>query len=360
MSGRRLNVGMVGAGFVGQLAHLMNLTESRRCRVVALAELRPELRRRVAARYGIPRAYATHRELLKDPEVEAVVVVTPRGHTGPVALDCLKAGKHVLTEKPMAGTYRQGKTLVAAARKSRVNYAVGYMKRHDEGVQAAKRMLDALVKSGELGPVVFARAHCFMGDSFANPYGHVVTEEKADYPDAGWPAAPAWVPKARVMDFAAYINTYSHNINLLRYLLGRTPAVEYAHFGNMEGRLAALNFGSFVATLEAGRSMSLRGWDEVTEVYFRDGKLAIKTPPALLRNVPASVELYKAGTIQQVISPRPSWSWAFRRQAEAFVADALEGRAPLCSGADSLDDLRLHEEMWRFELSRKARPKRTG
>lgn len=353
MSERKLNVGMIGAGFVGQLAHLMNLTESKRCNVVALAEFRPELRRKVAARYGIARAYATHQELLKDSAVEAVVVVTPRNHTGPVALDCLKSGKHVLTEKPMAGTYEQGKKLVAAAKKSKVVYAVGYMKRHDEGVQAAKKILDGLVKSGELGPVVFARAHCFMGDSYANPYGHVVTAEKADYSDAGWPAAPAWVPKKRVMDFAAYINTYSHNINLLRYLFGRTPAVEYANFDRMEGRLAVLDFGPFVATLETGRSMSLRGWDEVTEIYFRDGKLTIKTPPALLRNVPATVELYKAGSVQQVISPQPSWSWAFRRQTEAFVADALDGREPLASGADSLDDLRLHEEMWRLDLARK-------
>lgn len=353
MKERRLNVGMIGAGFVGQLAHLMNLVESKRCRVSALAEFRPLLRAKVAARYGIPRAYATHAELLEDPEVDAVVVVTPRNHTGPVALDCLKAGKHVLTEKPMAGTYEQGKKLVAAAKKAKVNYAVGYMKRHDEGVQVAKTLLDRLIKTQELGPVAFARAHCFMGDSYANPYGHVTTDEKADYPDGGWAPAPAWVPKSRVMDFAAYINTYSHNINLLRYLFGRTPEAEYAHFGNMEGRLAALNFGSFVATLETGRSMSLRGWDEVTEVYFRDGKLTIKTPPALLRNVPASVELYRAGKVQEIVSPQPSWSWAFRRQAEAFVADSLDRRAPLASGADSLEDLRLHEAMWRLELKRR-------
>src|SRR5581483_9533045 len=63
---RRLNVGMIGAGFIGQLAHLMNLVEVEECRVVALAEFRPELRRRVAARYDIPRTYPTHQELLQD------------------------------------------------------------------------------------------------------------------------------------------------------------------------------------------------------------------------------------------------------------------------------------------------------
>jgi predicted dehydrogenase len=353
MSGRKLNVGMIGAGFMGQIAHLMNLVEIKDCRVVALAEFRPELRRQVADRHGIPRSYATHRELLKDPEVEAVIVVTPRQHTGPVALDCLNAGKHVLTEKPMASTFDQGKRLVDAARGKQINYAVGYMKRYDEGVQMAKRMLDELLASQELGPVVFARAHCYMGDSFCNAAGHVVTDEKQDYSDAGWPIAPDWVPESRIRDYAAYLNTYSHNFNLLRYLFGRTPAAEYVHFAQPGGRLAVLNFGSFVASLESGRSSS-RGWDELTEIHFADGRLTIRTPPALLRNTPATVELYKAGKIQEIISPQCNWSWAFRRQAEAFVTDSLEGRLSLNAGADALEDLRLGEEMWRLELRRTA------
>src|SRR5262249_49250885 len=102
MAQRQLNIGMIGAGFIGQLAHLMNYVEIRECRVLALAEYRPDLRRRVAQRYDIPRTYATHHELLEDADVEAVVVVTPRPYTAPVVLDCLKAGKHVISEKPMA------------------------------------------------------------------------------------------------------------------------------------------------------------------------------------------------------------------------------------------------------------------
>jgi predicted dehydrogenase len=357
VSDRILKIGMIGAGFMGQLAHLMNLVEIRNCRVVAVAELRPELRRQVAERHGIPRTYETHHDLLKDPEVEAVVVVTPRQHLGPVVLDCLNAGKHVLSEKPMAGTLEQGKRLVDAAHAQKVNYAVGYMKRYDEGVQTAKRLLDELISSQELGPVIFARVHCFMGDSYCNPYGHVVTDEKPVQPGTGWPIAPDWVPENRAQDFAAYMNTYSHNINMLRHLLGRTPTAEYAHFSRPAGRLAVLSFGTFVASLETGRS-SNRGWDEVTEIHFADGRLTIRTPPALLRNVPATVELYKAGTIQQVSSPQSNWTWAFRRQAEAFVTDSLAGLPSLNAGTDALEDLRLGEEMWRLDLARsRDRPK---
>ncbi len=351
MPDRKLNLGMIGAGFIGQLAHLMNYVEVENCEVVALAELRPDLRRRVAGRYGIRRAYETHLALLEDPAVEAVVVVTPRPYTGPVALDCLNAGKHVITEKPMAGTFEQGKRLIEAAAANDVRYVVGYMKRYDEGVSVAKRILDDLVTSGELGPVLFARAHCFMGESYCNADGHIVTDEKAEYDDIGWPVAPEWLPGDRSADFAAFLNTYSHNFNLLRHLFGRTPRVDYVHFARPAGRIAVLDFGDFVASLETGRS-SFRGWDEVTEIYFADGRITIRTPPALLKNAPATVELYRGGTVQEILSPQCNWSWSFRRQAQAFVTDVLESRESITSGVDALEDLRLAEEMWRLELRR--------
>jgi predicted dehydrogenase len=348
---RKLNIGMIGAGFIGQLAHLMNYVEIQGCRILGLAEFRPELRRRVAERYGIPRVYATHRDLLQDTDIEAVVVVTPRPYTAPVVLDCLEAGKHVLSEKPMAGTSEQGERLVECARMRKLHYAVGHMKRYDEGVQTAKRLLDEVRASGALGPVLFARAHCYMGDSYCRADGHVVTDEKANYSDAGWPTAPIWLPVEWHKSYAAFVNTYSHNTNLLRYLFSETPRVEYAHLSGPVGQVAVLDFGSFVATLETGRA-SNRGWDEVTEVYFADGRLTIRTPPALLKNVPATVELYKAGGVQEIVTPQCNWTWSFRRQAEAFVRDIMEGKESLNAGADALEDLRLIEEMWRVDLVR--------
>lgn len=351
MTERRLNIGMVGAGFIGQIAHLANYAEIRDCRVMALAEFRPELGRRVAARYAIPRVYTTHRELLQDADIDAVVVVTPRSHTAPVVLDCLEAGKHVLSEKPMAGTSEQGQRLVASAQARNLRYAVGYMKRYDEGVQAAKRILDDVMASGTLGPVLFARAHCYMGDSYCKADGHVVTDEKVSYSDPGWPTAPEWLSTNLHKSYAAFVNTYSHNTNLLRYLFGKTPRVNYVHLGGQAGQVVVLDFGSFVATLETGRA-SNRGWDEVTEIYFANGRLTIRTPPALLRNTPATVELYRAGTVQEVVAPQCNWTWSFRRQAQAFVGDVIEGRESLISGGDALEDLRLIEDMWRMEMIR--------
>ncbi|MBI4179190.1 Gfo/Idh/MocA family oxidoreductase [bacterium] len=348
MSGK-LKIGMVGAGFIGQLAHLMNYVEIEDCQVTALAEFRPELRRRVAGRFGIPHTYAGHLDLLSDGRVDAVVVVTPRPYLAPIVLDCIAAGKPVLSEKPMAGTAAQGGRLVAAAREKGVHYSVGYMRRHDEGVQAAKKILDEFLSSGSVGPVIYARAHCFRGESYCNLDGHVVTDEKTDYPDSGWPMFPEWLPEKWRDAYTDHVNTYSHTLNLLRYLLGRTPRIEHVHVTRQNARVALLDFGEFSAAFETGRGSS-REWDEVIEIFFEAGRLTIKTPPALLRNVPATVEVYRAGLVQEVIRPQVSWSWSFRRQAEAFVKDVREGRDAISSGDDALEDLRLFEEMWRRNL----------
>jgi predicted dehydrogenase len=225
------------------------------------------------------------------------------------------------------------------------------MKRYDEGVQTAKRILDDVRASGALGPVLFARAHCYMGDSYCRADGHVVTDEKANYNDAGWPTSPDWLPEQSQKPYAAFVNTHSHLTNLLRYLFGKTPRVEYANLSGQVGQIAVLDFGGFVASLETGRT-SNHGWDEVTEIYFADGRLTIRTPPALLKNVPAEVELYKAGSVQEVVTPQCNWTWSFRRQAEAFVNDILDGKESISAGADALEDLRLIEEMWRVDLTR--------
>ncbi len=346
-----VRIGMIGAGFMGQHAHLENYSAIPECEVVALAELRPELRRRVAERYGIPRTYATHQELLSDPDIQAVVAVTARPMTGPIALDCLRAGIHLLTEKPMASTVAQAERLVSEASSQDLSYTVGYMRRHDEGVQRAKAMLDDLLQTGELGEITFVRMHCFAGDDYCNIDGHVVTDETVPGNQSVWPTTPDWLPSERRGDYAWFLNVFCHNINLLRHLLGSIPSIEFVRFENPNARVAVFDFGGYRGVLEAGQSTS-RTWDEVTEIYFENGRMRIEIPPALLRNVPARVELVRADERQELVAPQSDWTWAFRRQAQAFITDLRQGRVPLASGEDALEDMRAMEAMWRMEVER--------
>lgn len=347
-SDRPIKIGIVGAGFIGQVAHIANYAQIKDCQIVALAAGRPELRRKVAQRYSIARTYAAHQELLADKEVEAVVAVTARPGTGPVALDCLNAGKSLLTEKPMASTSEQGERLVAAQSKN-TTYTIGYMRRYDAGVQKAKIILDELIKSGELGPILYTRVHCFAGDAYCQCDGYIMTDEKKSTDRETWPIAPDWIPEKERQEYHQYLNVYCHDINLVRYLFGMTPVVSYVQFDNPGCKVAVLNMGGRIVLLETGSFLGWK-WDESIEIYFADGRLKIEMPPALLRNVPAKVELYKAGNIQQTCLSSSEWSWSFRRQAEAFIRDVRDGKESISSGTDSLEDIRIVETMWKMKL----------
>ncbi|GEO37928.1 dehydrogenase [Skermanella aerolata] len=354
MTGNRTIVlGLIGAGMVGQLAHLANFAGLPGCRVAALAELRPDLAQAAASRFGVPKIYPSHRELLRDPEIEAVVVVTRRPATGPIVLDALHAGRHVLSEKPMAHTVAQGERLVDAAERAGSIYAVGFMKRHDAGVQHAKFLLDEARSDGRWGRLLTVRCHCHGGDFAAGTQlegAHVMTAEPRPDGLELWPAAPDWLPPSMADDYAWFLNVFVHDLNILRWLFGATPDVTAADLRRPNGRMVLLDFGDFPAVLDMAET-SGPGWNEGIEATFERATLTVSFPPPLLRNVPAGITLRHAGAVTAIHPPPSGWSWSFRRQAEAFVTDIRARRTPLANGRDALEDLRLAEAIWRHSGS---------
>ncbi|HHX64877.1 MAG TPA: Gfo/Idh/MocA family oxidoreductase, partial [Chloroflexi bacterium] len=135
---RKLQMGYVGCGFMAQKVHLPNLLSVAECDLIALAEVRQELGRKVAKRLDIPRLYADHHELAADPDIDAVAVSAGFSLQGDIALDLLRAGKHVFMEKPMAVSVKQAQELVDAAESAGVTLMVGYMKRYDAGNERVK------------------------------------------------------------------------------------------------------------------------------------------------------------------------------------------------------------------------------
>ncbi|MFQ6096946.1 MAG: Gfo/Idh/MocA family protein, partial [Armatimonadota bacterium] len=123
-----MRVGFVGAGFMGQVAHIRNYVGLSGCEIVALAERRRLLREQVAGRYDIPRTYESHEQLAADEDVEGVVAVLPHALNDQVACDLLEAGKHVLTEKPMASSLAAASRMVEAADAAGKRLMIGYMK----------------------------------------------------------------------------------------------------------------------------------------------------------------------------------------------------------------------------------------
>ena len=338
-------IGIIGVGMVGQMCHLANFVSNPACRVVAIADLRPDLAAAAAARFGISRVYQTHRELLDDRDVSGVVVVTRRRATGPIVLDALKSGRHVLSEKPMAYTTAQANLLVSAAREQNLVYNIGYMKRHDAGVSRAIALLHQLRTSGSLGRLVSARAWCLAGDTGGMRDNFVMSAEPRPDGVELWQDGPDWMPASLRPGYDTFLNVFSHIINLARYVLGASPKLIESNVAAPGTATLSLDFGGVTCAFELANEAS-GPWREGIAVHFERGALTIELPPPFAEEE-ARVTCDEGGPLSQL--PRGA-SWAFRRQAQAFVSDMTGRSLPLAPGEDSVTDIALAEAIWRRRL----------
>jgi predicted dehydrogenase len=246
----------------------------------------------------------------------------------------------------MAHTAAQGRRLVEAARARGLVYAVGLMKRHDAGTALAKQHFDAFMAGGELGRLLMLRAWCYGGEFACGADGWVMTEESRPDGIDLWASAPDWVPPQSHADYGWFLNVFVHDINLLRYFSGRSPTVRAVDLARPNGRLVLFDCGDYPAVLEMAEQTGT-ALDEGLEAVFEKGRLRLTFCSPMWKNHPATVTIVRAG---ETVQPATGWSWSFRRQAEAFVADVAGGREPVASGADSLGDLELIEDIWRRYL----------
>lgn len=147
-------IGVIGCGDVAQRAYLSRLaSHDPRRHLVALADPVDGRATALAQKYGIPRAYINHKELLAS-DVDVVVNLTPIQVHASVTLDAIGAGKHVYTEKPIATTSADADSIIDAARKQGVTVAAAPAGITHHDVQQAIHWIHA----GALGKICFIRA----------------------------------------------------------------------------------------------------------------------------------------------------------------------------------------------------------
>jgi predicted dehydrogenase len=143
-----LNFAVLGVGGIGA-DHIVSIRQHPDARVVALAEVSPERGREAAERFGIPTLVQDYRELLARDEIDAVSIALPNYLHASVTLDALRAGKHVMIEKPMATNARDAARMITEAKRRGRVMMVGQNQRFLPEVQTLKQ----LIAEGELGEV---------------------------------------------------------------------------------------------------------------------------------------------------------------------------------------------------------------
>ncbi|MCH7642731.1 MAG: Gfo/Idh/MocA family oxidoreductase [Chloroflexi bacterium] len=126
MSHDRLNIALVGAaGLVAAPAHLNAIPTIDRLNLVALCDVNADAVQALADERGVGKAYSSYDELLADPEIDAVDLVTPPFMHAEMAIAAVQAGKHVYVEKPMARSLGEARAMVQAAADADVRLMVG-------------------------------------------------------------------------------------------------------------------------------------------------------------------------------------------------------------------------------------------
>jgi len=138
-----------GTGFMGRV-HTEAIRRLGNVEVVALASLEEDVAQRMAAQFSVGRVERDYRKVLEDAAIDAVHICTPNAQHFPMALDALKAGKHVVCEKPLATTVEEARTLVAAAAQAGRRDCLNHNLRSYPLVQQIRRMCEA----GELGEIL--------------------------------------------------------------------------------------------------------------------------------------------------------------------------------------------------------------
>jgi predicted dehydrogenase len=146
-AGHRLGIGVVGAGRWAGLAHLPGWARDERCRIVGICDREPQRAAAAADQYGAAVVTGDYRVLLDREDIDVIDVVTRDSEHYPVNLAAVEAGKHVLSEKPVAHDHHDVRRIAELARAKGLKTKVGFTFRYSPAVRYLKDML----ARGDLG-----------------------------------------------------------------------------------------------------------------------------------------------------------------------------------------------------------------
>jgi UDP-N-acetylglucosamine 3-dehydrogenase len=214
---KKLGVAVIGAGFWGR-NHARVFTELEETELLAVCDINAERAKAIAKQFGV-KAYTSTAKMLKIKDLDAVSVCTWSTSLAKEALKALKAGKHVLVEKPMAANSKQAETLIKTAEKEGLHLSVGFLMRFIPGLQHIRKA----VESQEIGEIVCATA-----------------KRVSEWPE-------------RIGDVGVVKDLAIHDIDVMRYLFGSDPVAVYAKTGNMRHRKFE-DYAHIMLTFEHGKN----------------------------------------------------------------------------------------------------------
>ncbi len=320
---RQFRVGLVGCGGISS-AHIPALMRMENVTIAAVCDPKEDRARAAAEKTGagIARDFD---EMIARPDIDAVHILTPHYLHAPMAIAALGAGKHVLTEKPMATTLPDARAMIAASRASTARLGVIFQNRYNPATLELKR----LVASKEGGALIGARATVAW------------KREAPYYLESGWRGQMA------TEGGGSLINQSIHTLDLLSYIAGRPIARVRGHISTdlLSGAVEVETSCHAVAEYEGGGRVVIF----TTNDYALDAPVEIEFACEKRRWMIVGDELYDAtdgmhlllGGKDPAVAEKAYWGAGHLAELRDFY-DCLEtGRPFLLEGAAGYPALNL-------------------
>jgi predicted dehydrogenase len=341
---KRLRIGLVGAGLVGQAEHAFYLWEEReRFEFVALADASATVREALCQRYGLQHVHPDINGLLSC-NLDAIVIAAPDAFHSDLAVAALEAGLHVLCEKPLSLTLAGCDRIAAARDRSGKVMQVAYMKRHDPAYKRALELLPAGIADVKLISVE-------VNDPDFEPFvAHLPMTWPTDIPAAlrseARAATAAQLCESAGSDLSeigvralggGFLSSLVHDVAVVHGMLlhfGVELPAEAEHGALFdEGRGVQLAFGLPGGGRVSMTHLSLNGVPDYTErvsIYCTERIVELVFPAPYLRHEPTHLTVRRRGAGHELETQayRASYEESFRDQLRAFHAAAC-GDAPV-------------------------------
>ena len=325
----KVRVGIIGCGMITQTRHAPEYSHNPNAELVGLFDANTERMNEFAALYNC-RTYASVEELLADSSIEAVSICSPNFTHAQYSIMALRAGKHVLCEKPMALNADDSRKMMEEAGKAGRLLMIG----HNQRLLPTHRRSREILKSGAIGRILSIQSN------FKHPGPEYWSENRSN---------STWFFDKNKAHFGALGDLGAHKLDIIRYLTGHEVAEVCATTMTLDKRGPSGEFidiednAMVIFRMDDGVPGTMHvSWtnygeeDNSTIIYGDKGVMKIfgdYTDDIVLEMRDGSTVKYMVGRIQTNTSQTASGI------IDEFVSAITEARTPLITGKDGHNTL---------------------
>ena len=316
---KKLKVGIIGAGRIGRVHTLSIMNYIPEVEIRAISDINIDAAKEWAAKTGIKNAFSDYRDILKDPDIDAVLVCSSTDTHSQISVEAARAGKHIFCEKPVDLSIPKVVAVLDAANEAGVKLQIGFNRRFDHNFRKIKE----LIKNGTLGDLHILK----------------ITSRDPEPPSALYAAASGGM----------FMDMTIHDFDMARFMMECDPEEIYVasaclvdeeigKAGDVDTAVITIKFENGAICVIDNSRKAVYGYDQRIEAFGSKGK-------AEIANDTESTASWS--TAEGVFSEKPKYFFlerymdSFALEMKMFIEAILLDKETPVVGFDGLQPIKM-------------------